>query len=212
MLKSNLKHSKKFKKSILTSIQKDVEKKWSTERQTRTMEQPIPPFSEDGFSEPAQRLWGNPTPQESTVSPAIALLIGKDEGINPAASKSLHMNVPGAGHLPCSQVSRKRDQQALQPNATVPHQPKSLLRRGLGEMLAPSARSQLSSSGMGLKHTGLIDRRGFTLPCCCHGVSCSQYVPKVSFQLPKGEMEEIGETPGHWEQPGSTHPSPQLQP
>lgn len=118
MLKSKLKHSKKLKKSILTSIQKDVEKKWSTERQTRIMEQPIPPFSEDSFSEPAQRVWGNPASQESTVSPVIALLVGKDEGINPAASKSLHMYVPGGGHLPCSQVSRERDQHALQPNAT----------------------------------------------------------------------------------------------
>lgn len=43
---------------------------------------------------------------------------------------------------------------------------------------------------MGLKHRGIIDGWGFTLPCCSNGVSCSQYVPKVSLQLPKGEMEE----------------------
>lgn len=66
MLKLNLKHSKKFKESILTSIQKDVEKKWSTERQTRTTEQPISPLSEDGFCESVERPWGNPTPQGTT--------------------------------------------------------------------------------------------------------------------------------------------------
>lgn len=60
-----MKHSKKLKKSIVISIQKDVEKKWSTERQTLTMEQPIPPFREDGFSEPVERLWGNPHPRKA---------------------------------------------------------------------------------------------------------------------------------------------------
>lgn len=30
------------------------------------MEQPIPPLSENGFSEPAEKPWGYPTPQEST--------------------------------------------------------------------------------------------------------------------------------------------------
>lgn len=79
------------------------------------------------------------------VSPAIALLVGKDEGISPAAS--LHTCVPGVGYLPCSQVSRERDQQALQPTDTVPQQPQSLLRRELGEKLAPSVSSQLNSSG-----------------------------------------------------------------
>lgn len=48
-----------------------------------------PPSSEDGFSEPAERPWGNPTHQDRMVSPAMALLIGKDEGTSPAASKSL---------------------------------------------------------------------------------------------------------------------------
>lgn len=49
-----------------------------------------PPSSEDGFSEPAERPWGNPTHQDHTVSPATALLIGKDEGTSSAASKSLY--------------------------------------------------------------------------------------------------------------------------
>lgn len=48
-----------------------------------------PLSSEDGFSEPAQRPWGNPTQQDCMVSPAMALLTGKDEGTSPAASKSL---------------------------------------------------------------------------------------------------------------------------
>lgn len=56
------------------------------ERQTQTTEQPNPPSSEDGFSEPVERPWGNLTPQESTVSPATALLVGKDGGTGPAAS------------------------------------------------------------------------------------------------------------------------------
>lgn len=48
---------------------------------------PHPP--EDGFSEPVERLRGNPTHQDRIVSPAIALVIGKDEGTSPAATKSL---------------------------------------------------------------------------------------------------------------------------
>lgn len=60
-----------------------------------------------------------------------------------------------------------------------------------------AGRSQLSSSGMGLKHTGITDGRGFTLPCYRNGASRSQCVSEVSLQLPEGEMEEAGETPGH---------------
>lgn len=123
MLKSNLKHSKKLKKSIVTSIQKDVEKKWSTERQTLTMEQPIP-LGRMAFLSLWKDSGGIHTPGKHRVSPAIASLVGKDEG----TSKSLHRYTPGAGHLPCSQVTRERDQQVLQPSATVPHQLKSLPR------------------------------------------------------------------------------------
>lgn len=169
-----------------------------------------PPSSEDSFSEPAERPWGNPTPQESSqfllpghywlgkmralaLQPAKACTCMYQEQVT---SSALRWAGKGTNKL-CSH--------------TVPHQPQFLLRRGLGEKLAPSISLQLSSSGMGLKHTGIAHGRGFTLPCCSNGVSCSQYVPKVSLQLPKG-VEEAGETPRHWEQPGNAHPSPQQQP
>lgn len=59
------------------------------ESETPTMEQPILPSSEDGFSEPAGRPWGSPPHQDHMVSPALALLIGKDEGTSPVAIKIL---------------------------------------------------------------------------------------------------------------------------
>lgn len=43
-----------------------------------------PPPHRDGFSKPAEGPWGNPTHQDGMAS-----LIGKDEGISPAASKGL---------------------------------------------------------------------------------------------------------------------------
>lgn len=53
------------------------------------MEQPILPLGRMAFLSLWERPWGNPTHQDLTISLAMALLMGKVEGTNPAASKSL---------------------------------------------------------------------------------------------------------------------------
>lgn len=77
-----------------------------------------PPLVRIGFSEPAERPWGNPPLQESTWFLLLQhYWLGKMRELALQPAKASHV-CSKAGHLPCSQVSRERDLQALQPSDT----------------------------------------------------------------------------------------------
>lgn len=149
-----------------------------------------PPPHRDGFSKPAEGPWGNPTHQDGMAS-----LIGKDEGISPAASKGLDTSWQAQEQATSSTLmsAGKGTQQALQPNLTRSPAASTPWELGPRGLWAPSVTSQHQSSGPGLRHTGMNWWKGRTMglnhPHCGTGNSSSQYTTKVSLQLPKGEME-----------------------
>lgn len=106
-----------------------------------------PPFGEDGFSEPAERPWGNPTHQHQMIFPAMAPPTGKmgELALQPAKAWT-HPDKLRSRSLPLLSCQGKGLTSFAARYRTVP----TKLRTGKGAGI-----SQYRSVGPGLRHTGM---------------------------------------------------------